>query len=219
MVKHLSIDPFHCARASVFLPAKKEQAGFTMIELLIVVALIGLMGAMALPSLTGYFKASLNSSTRQMASVVKEAFNSTVMTGRVHRLVFDFEAEQFWAEVGPQTLLMDTAESKEREERRKKFSHDETKSDATFQFARGVTRNKISLPRGVEFEDIITEQSPEPITKGLAYSHFFPHGLTEQTIMHLKDGQGHHITLIVSPLLGRTRMIERYLPKEEAYAQ
>ncbi len=194
-------------------------SGFTLIELLVVVALIALIGTFALPSVTNFFKLSLNSATREMASIVKETYNSTAMSGRVHRFVFDFNEQKYWVEAGPQTVLLDTAESREREERRKKFSKKEEPKESEFQLAKGVTRSKKSLPRGVEFEDVITEQSPDPIKSGIVYSHFFPHGLTEQTIVHLKDTSDHHITLIISPILGRTRMIERYLPKEEAYAQ
>lgn len=196
-----------------------KENGFSLIELLVVVALIGLISLFALPSVTNYFKLSLNSATREIASLVKEAYNSTVMTGRVHRMVYDLAGGAFWVENGPPQVLLDTRETKEAEERRKRFhrSADETPPHPTFTLDKTVTRKKVSLPRGVSFEDVVTEQDREPVKEGLAYTHFFPHGPTEQTIIHLQDDANHHISLIISPLIGRTRLVERYVKLEEIH--
>lgn len=199
---------------------KENTPGFTLIELLIVIALIGLITLFALPSVTNYFKLSLNSASRELASIAKEAYNSAVMTGQVQRLVYDLKENQYWVEAGPPTILLDTAESKLKEERRKKFAKPTEKPPETgFKLNKAVSRKKISLPRGVIFQDVFTEQSPEPIQEGLAFTHFFPHGVTEQAIIHLKDTSNHEITLVISPLIGRTKLIERYVKGEEAYAQ
>lgn len=196
------------------------EKGYTLIEMLVVVALIGLISAFALPSVNNYFKLSLNSATREMASVVKETYNSAAMTGKVYRIVYDFKAGSFWVESGPSTVLLDTTETREREQRRKRFAKDSDKPPASeFTMDKSVTRKKISLPRGVDFEDLITEQSSEPITEGTAYTHFFPNGMTEQTVIHLKDNSNHHVTLIITPLIGRTRLVERYLSKNEIYGE
>jgi prepilin-type N-terminal cleavage/methylation domain-containing protein len=199
--------------------AGKGQTGFTLVELLVVIAIVGLIGLFALPSVNNVFKLSLNSTTREMAAIVKEAYNATVMTGRVHRVVYDFKAQAFWVEAGPKTVLLDTLETKEREERRKRFSKDEEPPPSEFALAKSITRKAIPLPRGVEFEDIVTEQSTEPVITGTAYTHFFPHGIAEQTIIHLKDDQKHQITLVITPLIGRTRLIDRYARGDEIYGE
>ena len=163
------------------------------------------------------FKISLGSTTRQMATTIKETYNSTAMTKKVHRLVYDLKENSFWVESGPQGFLLDTAESKAAEERRKRFAKPSDKPPPSpFAIDKTITKKAIPLPRGVTFEDIVTEQSKEPITEGKAYTHFFPHGLIEQTVIHLKDQSKHQITLVIEPLIGRTRMIERYVKAEEA---
>lgn len=200
--------------------ARKDQSigqdrGFTLVELLVVVALIALVTVLALPGVSSYFKVSLNSATRELASVIKESYNSAVMTGNVHRLVYDLKKNEYWVEVGPPTVLLDTAESAEREERRKRFRKaSEKEPPSGFSIAKGVTRKKQPLPRGVQFEDIITQQSKDPIKEGTAYTHFFPHGLTERTIIHLKDQSNHQISLVISSLIGRTKLIGRYVTQE-----
>jgi Tfp pilus assembly protein FimT len=187
--------------------------------MLVVIGLIALVTMFIIPGVSNFFKVSLDSATRELASVVKDTYNSAVMTGRVHRLAYDLKEHTFWAESGPNALLLDTAESKAQDERRRRYGKKEEERAPGFSLDKTVTRKKITLPRGVEFEDVVTGQAKEPITEGMAYTHFFPHGLTEQTVIHLKDTSDHHITLVIPALLGRTRVLERYVRAEEAYAE
>lgn len=197
---------------------RKKQDGFTLIEMLVVVCIIVLISAMAMPSVSSYFQLSLNSATRDLATTIKEAYNSAVITGKVHRLVYNFKENSFWVESGPPTALMDTKESLEKEEMRKKFARSsDAQPKSEFSMEKSVTRKKMKLPRGVEFEDVVTQQSPDPITDGVAYTHFFPQGMTEQTLIHLKDGSNHHASLSVSPLIGITDVYDRYVGAKEIF--
>lgn len=196
------------------------RAAFTLVELLVVVALIGLIAFFSLPTISSMMKVSISSATRELASTIKEAYNSSVVTGKVHRLAYDLEKNQFWVESGPSTLLMDTSESKEKEARRKKFAKPgEEKPKSVFSLEKSVTRNKLSLPRGVTFEDVVTEQTQEPISKGLAYTHFFPHGQTEQTIIHIIDAEKHQASLVISTLIGKTQFISGYVKGEDLFGK
>lgn len=194
----------------------RKSAGFSLIEILIVVAIIGMVTFMVLPGISGYFQLSLHTASREMAAVIKEAYNSTIMSGKVHRIVYDFKENAYWVESGPPTALLDTQDTLKEEERRKRFrkSEEQPKGPA-FTLERYVNRKKKSLPRGVEFEDILTQQRPDPLIEGTAYTHIFPHGLTEQTVIHLKDTSNHHSTLVIAPLIGTTDVYERYMSRED----
>jgi prepilin-type N-terminal cleavage/methylation domain-containing protein len=199
------------------------EAGFTLIEMMVVMAIIALMAAFALPSISSYFEVSLESTARQMAGTVKETYNATVITGQVHRIVYDLKEQSYWVEIGPTTVLLDTEESRKREERRARFASEKEKEDeakskaALFVQDRTVTRKKLTLPTGVKFEDIKTQQSEEPITEGKAYTHFFPHGMIEQTIIHLQDSSKHHVSLVLSPIVGKTDLYGHHVTEKEVF--
>jgi prepilin-type N-terminal cleavage/methylation domain-containing protein len=199
-----------------------SSRGFTLIELLVVVALIALISAMVMPSVSSYFQVSLNSATRDIASIVKESYNSTVLTGRVYRVVYDFKKAQYWSESGPPNVLLDTEASKKKAEDRARHSRsDEAPQDSSSSFSmdKTITRKKMDLPRGVTFEDVLTEQSKDPIKEGTAYTHFFPQGMTEQTIVHLVDSSNHHVSLVIAPLVGKSDVYDRYVTSEEVFGK
>lgn len=193
-----------------------KTAGFTLIEMLVVLAIIVLMMMLVLPSITSYFQLSLNSANRELATTIRQAYNAALLTGNVYRVAYDLKEQQYWVEYGPPNELLSTKESIEKEKRRKRIAgNTEGKTKSNFSMDTEITRKKTKLPAGVEFQDIITEESPEPFTEGQAFTHFFPHGVGEQTIIHLKDSSKHHATLSIEPLLGKTDAYDRYVEKRE----
>ncbi|MCM2278699.1 MAG: prepilin-type N-terminal cleavage/methylation domain-containing protein [Oligoflexia bacterium] len=199
---------------------RRGERGFSLIELIVVIALMSLISLFALPTVTSYLQVSLKSATRELASLIKETYNSSLVTGKVHRLVYDLKTSEYWVESGPPSLLLDTQESLEKEEQRKRLStnrEDEAPKASPFSLEKSITRKKLALPSGVSFEDIGTEQNKEPISQGKAYTHFFPHGITEQTIIHLTDQSKHRVTLVITPLIGRTDLYERYVTASEIF--
>lgn len=199
-----------------------EERGFTLIEIIVVLALITLMTVIALPSLTSYFRISLKTTARELASTIKQTYHATTLTGRVHRIVYDLKSQEYWSEQGPATVLLDTAESREREERRKRFqklSEAEQAPPTFFSLNRNVTRKRVALPRGVRFKDIIVRQGAEPVKQGQAYTHFFPHGVIEPTLIHFVDEAQHSFSLVISSTVGKTDFYERNVEPTEAFGK
>ncbi len=192
-----------------------------------VFALIAVIAVFAVPAVSNHYKLNLNSTAREMASVVKEGYNATVVTRQINRVVYDFEKGEYWVESGPSDTLLDAPENQDKDfkresvRNRRSADRDKDKNDtgAAFAMNRLVTRSKKSLPSGVEFEDVITARSRDPITKGKAYTHFFPHGAAEKTIIHLKDSSNHQISLVIQPLIGKTRLMQGHVTEKEAYEE
>lgn len=205
----------------------KDSKGFTLIEVLVVVGIITLITSIAMPSLLSYFQVSLNSASRDLAASLHEAYNAAVVTGKVYRMAYDFKEQSYWVESGPAQTLLDTEATRERAERRKRLSSlsqfkKETtaeESNSVFKMDKTITRSKLKLPSGVKFEDVQHQQSPQLTTEGIAYTHFFPSGITERTIIHLKDQSQHQASLVISATLGTTDVYDRRIEGAEAFAQ
>ena len=204
----------------VDLQVRRRHDGFTLIEVVVVVALIALIAIVALPSISSYFKVSIESSARGMATTFRDAYNSAILSGNVYRFAYDIKTGEYWVESGPPTTLLDTEASRKKAEDRRRFGKkaDETEQ-SPFNMDKSVTKKKISLPRGVQFEDIVSQQSKEPITAGVAYTHIFPQGLTEQSIVHLVDESKHHVSLVFTTIAGHTDVYERYVTTKEVFGQ
>lgn len=185
-----------------------RRTGFTLLEVLIVVAIMVMVVAMAMPGIGVATRASLESCTRDLATTIRSAFDEAQLQGRVFRVVFDLKENTYWVEQGPQNLVLRSEkQSDERKRLDARLSKEEldSKKKPNFGMSKAITKSKKSLPMGVDFTDVITSAHKEPIKDGMAYSHIFPHGFVEKTIIHVKDRMGHEASLIIDPISGKSR--------------
>lgn len=184
----------------------------TLIEILVVIGIIGLIASIAVPSIGMALKVNINNSSRDLATLIRTAHDEAVLKGQVYRVVFDIDRGQYWVEVGERDFLMRTSEQEEDERKRNDRRSDEEKAQRKdpFQLAKNVTKSKLSLPMGVKFKDVQTARSKEPVKGGIVYAHVFPFGFVEKTVIHLKDDFDRESTLAVSPVTGKSRLLQHY---------
>lgn len=77
---------------------QKNSSGFTLIEVLIVVALMSLVYSMVLPQFSTNASLAFDSLSR-LSNDVRSAFDTAILTGKNHRLVFDMKSGKYWLEV------------------------------------------------------------------------------------------------------------------------
>ena len=89
-------------------------SGFTLIEVLVVVALIGLIMSIAMPNVTLALKVNLSNSSRELASTIRSTYDEAILKGQVYRVAFDIEKGEYWVEQGERGFLIRSEEQEDK---------------------------------------------------------------------------------------------------------
>ena len=215
------------------------QGGFTLIEMMVVLVIIGLISGMSIRGLRALAKSDLRANTAKMSGAVRFLFDRASTTGKYHRLVIDVDEGRYWAEVSddrfyiprePETeasvkkLAELQAELDEKDRKKKEMAEasggfDMTKVEAQdfrpkrvrFGAFKGTALKPVTM-KNTKVMDVYTPRTAEPITSGRAYVYFFPLGQSEAAIIHLSDEGGEtKYSLVVHPITGRVRVYNEYV--------
>ena len=160
-----------------------RRGGFTLVELVVVLFLIGLFSALTLPMLTGFGADDLNLSARRIAGTVKYLFNEAALTGRVYRLSYDLD--------------------------RKTYDAREQNADGELVPLTGPLGALRHLEGKVRFEDIAVA-GRGTTNAGTVSTDIHPEGWLPETTVHLKNDKGRQLTLHILPYTGTTEVYDGY---------
>jgi general secretion pathway protein H len=195
------------------------SGGFTLIELLIVVVLLGLVMGLAIRGIRSMAKSDMRTSAVKMAGAIRYLFDRASATGRIHRLVIDFENKKYWAEVSDDAYYMpreretdqtrqaeaeeqakEDEEAKRKEEEAQaagdnptydvtKYQPQEWKPKRTRFSAFKEMAIKPAQVKGAKIQGLFTPRLATPLNSGRGYIYFFPLGMTEAAQVYLSDDQ------------------------------
>lgn len=156
-----------------------RPAGFTLVELALVLFLIAAFTGLVLPLTTGLGENRLRLETRRLAGTVKELFNEASLSGRQHRLTFDLAAGSYRASV------MEPVGER---------------------FEEQPVGKERRLGKGVRFRDVDVA-GRESSGTGTVTATVYPVGWMDEIVIRLEQ-EGEIFTLRVSPLTGITEVYE-----------
>lgn len=214
--------------------AQREQAGpglraFTLLEVGIAIAMLGLIMAIAIPSINAVTGAELKKTTGLLQGLMRDTYARAALSGRPHRIVFDLEGQAFWVEateggaVMPRTKLEPNREGfvildpvDERIDGLEESTDDEDRTKVqvykspTWQLVPFPGQDRLDevkpqkLPSDVYFKKVWVDHLAEPATKGAVALHFFPGGYTQEAHITLTDDESGErtLTLVTQPLTG-----------------
>ncbi len=213
--------------------AGRTRSGISLIEIMVVLAIMGVVLGIGVPSLAAIFDLQQRSAARELAMTYSFLINEAAMRNVTFRIAYNLDAGSYQIEVGdPGTLVFSDPESRaafeaEREKEMKRFSKKDEKeaaengeeADALDRFA-GLNspgfQTKVELPSNSMFAYVYTPQYEEPQTPSeeppedaseqrIVYSYVFANGVSEHTVIRIVsiDDPEDGYTVEVEPLSGR----------------
>lgn len=158
--------------------------GFTLLELMLVILLMGLMFTLIMPQIGGFRRAQLRSQSRRLAGRATYMFDQAVGHKLVLRLIFDIDNNGYAvARLDPYSI-------------KPVFAPDHTPSS-----------RPVAMPASIRIRDV-TVEGIGTVNRGVIACNFYPEGYVDATVVHLEDASGDVMTLEFVPLTGQVAVID-----------
>ena len=196
-------------------PKISNKHGMTLIEIMIVLAILGAVLAVGV---TRIRKNDNNAKfiVRQFGVLGKELRNFAKMKNQTFRLVIEMNegtAHSYWVESTTQKILLGA------EDDRKKTRKSDEEPPSPFSVNKDILKKPAELSGDLIFASVETEGSPEPLTKGKAYIHFFPEGIVEKAVVQITDKKDLTWSLVFEPLIGKPELVSKAISLKDLEKQ
>lgn len=198
-----------------------SRRGFTLLELMIVLGITAALVALALPRI-GSQNNQMRKAVRQISAISRELHTNAKLQGAIFRLVIDLGSDAkdkkvkqfYWVEKSTSKTILKPDEMTYVPSPETPNSQEDSPPSA-FALDTKITKEKRELPGELRFEDIEMKRSEAPFVNGIVYIHFFPQGLAEEAVIHIKGSERMKWTLAIHPLTGKTDIATEYISLKE----
>ena len=200
------------------------RRGFTLLEISIGLVLMGLMVAVAVPSLNAVTGARLRESSNVLAGAIRDTFARTALLGRSTRLVLDMEQQAWWIEETEGVARVKSTKLEADRDGKVKIDAVDERLDGVeldtrdakeqaklalltgpaFKPVEGEWGQAHKLPPEVRFKNVWVEHLEDKVAGGVVALYFYPGGYTEEALITLTDDDegSRTLTLAVQSLTG-----------------
>ena len=161
-------------------PARARQAGFTLIEIGLVLLIISIVVALVVPRFRDQSHVELISQARKLATTFRFLQQEAILNGRVYRLNFDLDQQRYFV-----------------------TSAEDGEELGAFTRESGVLARDVALPSGLQIADVDVPLVTGKLYEGVAFTHFYPDGYVDSTVVHLGNGMEEYTLYVPQPLTGR----------------
>jgi len=169
---------------------RRTRAGFTLLELAVVLFIMGLIMMIAMPYFGGLRSAQLKSEARRLASRANYLYEEASAQKVLLRLSFDLDNNSYIVtRLDPFALR------------------------PAFVPERGPAGGRVRIPTGVRLRDVWVEGAGAS-RRGVVTCQFYPGGAVDATVIHLADESRTVFTLSINSFSGRVAIMRGDLSPE-----
>ncbi|MDH3199975.1 MAG: prepilin-type N-terminal cleavage/methylation domain-containing protein [Myxococcales bacterium] len=202
----------------------QPRGGFTLIEVIMVIAIIAVVVSGASFGVGALTRTRLRSASFRVMSAAQYAYSRSVTHGTTTRLQFDFEKNTMAVEeteapvtiANHEQLESDTGGAVDPWElaRLRIEKPLDREPPPISEFSPITTLEGEPIKRyqpqpigdGIAIHALVTPRDSQPRTEGEGGVYFFPGGVTEHTVVQLKDGSDTVYSVEIHPLTGNARI-------------
>ncbi len=172
-----------------------KSGGFTLIELMIVVLIIGMVTAIAYPQYQILSRANLRETSRKLAGTIRYLYARAILDKKSWRMVIDIQENRIWAE---------------------RLDPQEDGPGLEYIKTQTAGLRRIRIPAGVVIRDVkVLGRATQ--SSDVEYIYFSPYGGVERAVIHLMhEKRGWVFTLATKPLSGRVAIFDHDVDIEPA---
>jgi prepilin-type N-terminal cleavage/methylation domain-containing protein len=167
---------------------KNLSTGFTLLEMMVVLFIVGMIAGMAIPRMAGMRGAKLRRTTRQLAATIGYVYEIAILKKTNFRICFDLEESSYWIE--------------------------ERAGEEYFQSSDVLLQAQV-LPQEVYFRKVLVmdrEAGPEEDV----CIYYTPYGYVEDATIQLEvEGGSSGYTLLTDAMTGKAIIYEGFVEREE----
>lgn len=193
-----------------------KEKGFTLLEILVALAIIGIIMGMAVGQVGKMVSRNMRKSARTLAATIQYLYNEAASEGVTLRLAFNLDEASYKVERTSEYFTL-TKEEEETFSKKKKKPGNEEKGEEQNPFSIEASHllKPVKLPKGVFFKDVYAEHQREALNSGEAYIYFFPQGYAEYAIINFRDAEDkRNISLEINPVSGGVKVSNEYKEAE-----
>jgi len=171
---------------------RAHEAGFTLIELALVLLILGILAGIALPSLSRLGQAHVDGEARRLAATISYLHDEAALRGRIYRLTLDLDEPHYAIEV---------ADAK-------------SGSFVSPRSADGwdpYAPERRDLPHGVRISAVQT--ASRSVSSGTSAVYFLPEDARESVTIVLDGESGTQRRLDADGVTGRVTILREDLPR------
>ena len=206
----------------------QKGRGFTLIEMMITIAIIGGMAALAMPYLNNR-NSKTKSFLRKLTVMSRELHTRAKLQGAVYRIVFDLKSadeqaagkavQLYWVERANGHAVMKTNEEAAEKKRLAEDREEDRQDPRGFALDPHFVKEPTELPGAIHVDRVELTRLSDPVTEGRVYIHYMPEGLVDEAAIHFKGDKSQAWTISVHPLTGKAELLQKHLSLKEIRSQ